>query len=529
MRSWPVNEASVLQQSYAFLHSGRLYWLTGHQLNLQVAVQSCSSSRSHRVPNPDNMADLAHLLLRTVVRAFYTTDHILVIDALIQHSTLPDHDLAFVLAMQSKALRKLCGRLKEDGLLSVQTRAERKTDGTQSFYGGTNNPRVTHKDWYYLNFHRAIDSIKYRMYRLNKHVESLGAPTTEKKDLACPRCKAQYTELEVMDRIDIGTGEFMCRRCGHALNPVEEDERANENETMKRLNSQLEKILRLMQQIDATTVPENDFQTALSKQRPVIRTEANPGQQRTEVVDLPNKNLQSTKGLEIKPEKIAVEVQDDETIKKENEASDAQARREKEARQNALPDWIVKSTVSGDITAAGAKEERLRREREANGTLVKAEDDGEEKKPAKDGGEEDVMAAYWEELAKAQAEEAAQNRASDEEEDDDEEDEFEDVDVGGSSTPVVNGAAANGVKASSSVSGSNTPVVESSNATDDEREVKRVKMEEPAVATAAAGVADASSSKMPNGIEKVNGGAAEATPTASDEDEDDEEVEFEDV
>lgn len=168
------------------------------------------------------MADLATLLLRTVARAFYATEHILVIDALIRHSTLPDTDLAYVLSMQPKSLRKLCGRLKEDGLLSVQTRAERKTDGTQSLYshGGSNIPRVSHKDWYYLNFHRAIDSIKYRMYRLNKHVESLGAPTMEKKDLACPRCKAQYTELEVMDRIDINTGEFQCRRCGHVSKSI---------------------------------------------------------------------------------------------------------------------------------------------------------------------------------------------------------------------------------------------------------------------------------------------------------------------
>lgn len=144
------------------------------------------------------MADLATLLLRTVARAFYTTEHVLVIDALIRHSTLPDTDLAYVLSMQPKSLRKLCGRLKEDGLLSVQTRAERKTDGSQAFFGsaaGAGKERVSYKDWYYLNFHRAIDSIKYRMYRLNKHVESLGAPTTEKKDLACPRCKAQYTEL----------------------------------------------------------------------------------------------------------------------------------------------------------------------------------------------------------------------------------------------------------------------------------------------------------------------------------------------
>ena len=478
------------------------------------------------------MADLATLLLRTVARAFYNAEHILVIDALIVHSTLHDSDLAILLGLgnQVKTLRKICGRLREDGLLSVQPRAVKRTDGTQSFFGGSQGQpgkeRVTYKDWYYLNFHRAIDSIKYRMYRLNKHVESLGAPTTGKKDLTCPRCKSQYTQLEVMDRLDFESGLSMCRRCGHALDPVEEDERVNENESMKRLNSQMEKIIRLMQQIDATTVPENDFQTALSKQKSIIRPDSHPGQQRTEIVDLPNRNMQSTKGLDIKPERIDVSVQDDETVKAESAAAEAQARREKEARQNALPDWIAKSTVSGDITAVGAKEDRLKREREANATIFK-EADGEEKKPVKNGGEEDVMAEYWEELAKAKAEEAARAKSEDEEEEDDDDDgnEFEDVDVSGSGiTTLPNGGSANETK--NSVSGMNTPNVESSNATDDERDTKRVRIEEPAVVTSI------SSSQQVNGVRSGEIGAvvaAEDTPAASDEDEDDDELEFENV
>ena len=469
------------------------------------------------------MADLATLLIRTTARAFYVTEHILVVDALILHSTLSDQDLAHVLGMQTKSLRKICGRLKEDGLLSVQARAERRTDGSQAYYGtstqGPGKERVSHRDWYYLNFHRAIDSIKYRMYKLNKHIESLGAPTTEKKDLNCPTCKSQYTELEAMDKIDMATGVFLCKRCGSELEPVEEDERANENESMKRLNSELEKILRLMQQIDQTTVPENDFQTALSKQKPVIRTDADPGQQRTEVVDLPNKNLQSTKGLAIKPEKIAVQVQDDADVKRETEASEAAARREKEARQNMLPDWIAKSTVSGDVTAVGAKEERLRQEREAIAAVVKDED-GEEKKPAKDGDDE-LMAQYWVELEKQKALDAAAEELEDAEDDEDD-DEFEDVDVSGigaNGTPMRNGNGMNGTRGSAS--SMNTPNPDSGNATDDERDPKRVKFGE---------VAGSSFSAQANGSTGRDGAAskaAEDTPAVSDEDEDD--LEFENV
>ncbi|KAI5362221.1 Putative transcription initiation factor IIE subunit alpha, Zinc finger, RING/FYVE/PHD-type [Septoria linicola] len=454
------------------------------------------------------MANLATELIRTVSRAFYGTEHILVVDALMMHSTLQDSDLAHVLGTQVKPLRKTCGRLREDGLISVQARGERRTDGSGGYYGGAPQPgkeRLTTRDWYYINYHRAIDSIKFRLHKLSKHIESQGASTTEKKDLKCltKGCERSYTELEAMDNIDMSTGSFLCMKCGAPLEPVDEEERANENESMKRMNQQFAKLVELMQKIDATSVPENDFEAALSKYKPIEKTDAHPGT-RTEIVDVPNRNLQSTKGLEIKPEKIAVELKDDEDVKRENAEADARAKKEREARQNALPEWISKSTISGDITAVGAKEERQRLEREAH-TGGLTQDEEEEKKAVK--GDDDVMAAYWKELELAQQKEAQLAKEEDDEDEEDEEDEFEDVEGVASTTAAI--GATNGT-AGTSTNGANTPAnLESSNATDDERPVKRAK------------VADAS-----NG--HGGGTPAQDTPAASDADDDDE-LEFENV
>ncbi|KAM3416531.1 Transcription initiation factor IIE subunit alpha [Cercospora zeina] len=460
------------------------------------------------------MADLATELIRTVSRAFYGTEHTLVIDALFRHSTLQDTDLAHVLGIQVKPLRKTCGRLREDGLIAVQSRAERRTDGSGSYYGGASQQgkeRLTNRDWYYINYHRAIDSIKFRLHRLSKHIESQGASTTEKKDLRCltKGCGRSYTELEAMDNLDPSTGTFLCAKCGAALDPVDEEERANENESMKRMNQQFAKLVELMQKIDATTVPENDFETALSKQLPIEKTDAHPGS-RTEIVDVPNRNLQSTKGLEIKPEKIAVELKDDEDVKRENAAAEARAKREREAKQNTLPEWISKSTISGDITAVGAKEEKQRLEREAHtGGLSK--DDEDDKKVIK--GDSNDMDAMWKELEALQRKEAELRKAEEDEEDDDDDDdegEFEDVEgiaaVIGAPPGIYNGVR--------SPNGANTPAnLESSNATDDEREPKRPKVS-----------ASSSGSALPNG----NKTPAQDTPAASDADDDDE-LEFENV
>lgn len=512
------------------------------------------------------MATLATDLLRTVVRAFYPPEHVLVIDALVIHSTLPRHDLGHLLGMQDKALGKVCGRLREDGLLAVQTRAERRADCNGGFStpssaivgkdGGAGTgmkERYTNREWYYLHFHRAIDSIKYRMYKLHKYVEALGAPTTETKDHACPRCHAQWTDLEVMDRFDPATGAFLCRRCGHALDAVEDDARASENESMKRLNGQLAGILQLMQQIDASSVPENDFQSALRNQKPIVRGEAHPGQ-KMEVLDLPKHNLQSSKGLEMQPEKISVTLQDEEDVRRANREAEEQERRAREARQNLLPEWIAKSTVSGDVTTVGAKEEQLRREREVAVTssleVTKGKEVEEERKPVvgsaggSGGGDEDVMAAYWAEMERANAQQAAEDEAEEEEEeeeyddDDDVEDEFEDVMVTGAKPPpspshvaAIRGTAtANGGATSVASTGANTPAaMESSNATDDEqqqdREVKRVKLD--------LSLAAPSSLQPPpaNGEALTNGVPGQDTPAASDADEDEDEdgLEFENV
>lgn len=80
--------------------------------------------------------DLAITLVKSVMRAFYPTREILVMDALILHETqvfgpnsleqtpngvtsLRDDDLAYLMAMNTKDLHKVCGRLREDRLLTV--------------------------------------------------------------------------------------------------------------------------------------------------------------------------------------------------------------------------------------------------------------------------------------------------------------------------------------------------------------------------------------------------------------------------
>jgi transcription initiation factor TFIIE subunit alpha len=63
--------------------------------------------------------DIAKSLVKCVARAFYDTRHILVLDALMIHNALRDDELARLLGLVTKDVHKLCGKLREDRMITV--------------------------------------------------------------------------------------------------------------------------------------------------------------------------------------------------------------------------------------------------------------------------------------------------------------------------------------------------------------------------------------------------------------------------
>ncbi|XP_044721936.1 TFIIE alpha subunit domain-containing protein [Hirsutella rhossiliensis] len=405
--------------------------------------------------------DLAVTLIKSVMRAFYPTRDILVVDALILHETLRDDDLAYLMAINTKDLHKICGKLREDRFLTVHTRQELRPG----------NPRPSNRTWYYINYRHTIDAIKWRVYTIDKEVQGSSVAVNEKKEYFCTFCKAEWTAMEVLD--NVGPNGFLCHRCHHTLT-FEADRNSGGHEQSTRLNDQFKFIGELLPKIDVVHIPECDFDRALAKARPVVR-DATHQRAATIPVDAGANRPMAVKGLtNTGPQSIAVNISTAEgpsEIEKEAE----RARKEKIARQNALPAWMSNSTVTGesfagvaDTSAATAKkevaEDASRGRPEDSSTIAQIDD-------------------IFEKLKADQAVQRAreENGGGDEEfgsEEEDDEDEFEDV--------PREGEPLNGLDASG------------------ERVAKRAKME-PGL-------------KMEGGIGEDGG-----------DDEEDEEVEFEDV
>ncbi|OAX80191.1 hypothetical protein ACJ72_05478 [Emergomyces africanus] len=369
--------------------------------------------------------DLASSLIRTVVRAFYETRHILVIDALFIHSVLHAEDLAHLLGMQQKDLRKLCARLREDRLIAVHSRPEIRDGQT----------RPVNREYYYIPLYPVVDAIKYRVSRLTSIIKAQYTPTAERKEYVCIRCGAEWTQLEVLSRI--GPEGFECHRCGATLERADEVEGGagadrTGHEKNSKLMAQLDTMLKLLKQIDSVDVPENDFDTAWEHKVDVVRNQyTNPtrpgmayaGSRQAAVRGISKTDASSLEvSLTSSAEKSAAE-----------QAAEA-ARKAALEKQNALPVWHTHSTVKTEPGNLPIKPE-------PNGTTIDVSalksEVKEERKPEIDALD-DKVAAYYAEMAREKEREANEDVSSAEDSSDEEEDEFEDVGVvpSGSATPV---------------------------------------------------------------------------------------------
>lgn len=249
-------------------------------------------------------------------------------------------------------------------------------------------------------------------------------PSEERKDYYCLRCKAEYTTLEVLD--SVGPMGFICHRCG--FNLEERDDRnagtSTGHEKQSKLATQLERLLKLLQQIDSEDIPNNDFEAAFAVAVPVQRNELVNPTRNTEPIKLGRGPPAAVKGLNTNPTmplEVSLTTSSEKTI--EEQAAEARAKAEV-AAQNSLPVWHTKSTVTGESTALGLKQEEQQNVEDAATTVQVQEGEKTENSALND-----QLTEYYNQMLQEKANEAQkakeENDSSDEEED--EEDEFEDV------------------------------------------------------------------------------------------------------
>jgi transcription initiation factor IIE alpha subunit len=158
------------------------------------------------------MADLtvyAESLISAVARAFYDDECIVLIDILISQKYLRDDDMAQRLNLPPKKLRSTIQFLQEEHLVRVEEVDDLAQGGSQT------------TKFYYLDYNRAVHSIRLRLYMLRKQLETAELRARSNSYYLCPgykdrRCNGRYTEEEAQQRVDVRTGLFICQECSTA-------------------------------------------------------------------------------------------------------------------------------------------------------------------------------------------------------------------------------------------------------------------------------------------------------------------------
>ncbi|CAD6590942.1 MAG: hypothetical protein ASARMPREDX12_004798 [Alectoria sarmentosa] len=352
--------------------------------------------------------DLAKTLIRSVVRAFYDTPFILVIDALMIAQRRSCTPIADAQQRAAKVMREVEGGPSAISKTSSHSRLEFR-EGQQ---------RPINKDYYYVDFHATIDAIKYRIFRLTQKVKETYKPSDEKKDFCCPRCKAQWTELEVLD--NVGPIGFECHRCGGLLEREPDAGDSAGHAKQSKLMSQLDGLLKMLQQVDSEDIPSNDFDTAFSLSVAVNRDENVNPQQQSAPLNAPKPLPIAVKGM---AQLVAAQLDVSVTTGSEGTTAEqiADAKRKATiAAQNILPVWHTTSTVTGEATVVGKKDG----EQQANGGAFLKEEEDERKISDED---EQLEAYYAEVKREQQREKEAKEREAEAASEDEDEGDFEDV------------------------------------------------------------------------------------------------------
>ena len=473
----------ILLKAQVFVPSAKLRHTASHIIERELTSTTIEFVIS--MSSADGFS-LAKTLIRTCARTFYNTRQILVIDALFTHSVLHADDLAILFSAQAKDIRRWVGALLTARLLGKGTRFEAKVGSM----------RGTQREYYYVPLHPAIDAIKYKITRLRKKATDLWQVDEERRAWRCPRCTAEWTDLEVLDKV--GPEGFECHRCGNTLDPNEDAEDGEEgtykSEKLKRLNAQLFVFDDLIRRIDQVKVPENRFDDAWEGKIEVPRTKGSGLAMSDHLYVGRNTGFVKGEGPgETDSSRLLVNISSGADQERDEEER-KEARRKELAKQNQLPEWHT--TIAGTRNDPEVKTEasgsRITNGRPAPAWHVDVKKD--ERSDSKTGvlSMEEEMQQYMEEMAREKEEKERLDALADAEDQDDEDDvDFEDVvtpapsaantpmesqlvDTGRLAPPPINGVKRDSDHdESEGPSEANTPVA---GIATPERETKRVKI-----------------------------------------------------
>ncbi|KAI0337217.1 hypothetical protein BDW22DRAFT_1364381 [Trametopsis cervina] len=280
------------------------------------------------------------LLVQHVLRAFYEPRFTVVVDQLVRHTVIKDDDLAGRMGLALKELGKVMAVLENDRLIRVYRQNELK-EGAQRSVG---------RQYYYIDYQHFCNVVKWRVAEMHRRIDTTLRNQLDNKGYICPQCGKSFSPLEVDKLVDHMAGTFNCDICHAELTDNENAESVRgSQDRMQRFNRQMRFIREGLRRSEDMVMPA--FDVALWIKTHIIDVE------RAKAAAASGGLKFAGAGGDGAPQADAIgvvlSVDKDEATQRAERDRAAAAKR----MQNVLPAWHLKSTISGDLTALGVREE----------------------------------------------------------------------------------------------------------------------------------------------------------------------------
>jgi transcription initiation factor IIE alpha subunit len=205
---------------------------------------------------------------RMAVRAFYSEENVVVVDAVLRRNNFCSHtDLARALHIKPKDLRKICARMVTARLLCSEKRQQRRIN-----YKDSKHPaRLVNTEFWYVPLCELVDAFQYRVHHIMRELDESIRRESEQDRYECEKCGRRYKLVDICANVNPETGGFFCDAMavgrGAACNGVirEEDNSSVLKETenfKKRFEEELRPVLGLAEVCARMQIPKHPLEGA---------------------------------------------------------------------------------------------------------------------------------------------------------------------------------------------------------------------------------------------------------------------------
>ncbi|KAJ3194835.1 hypothetical protein HK101_001784 [Irineochytrium annulatum] len=156
--------------------------------------------------------------------------------------------------MSPSDMRKLCAKLRDDGMLKIKS----KTEVIKEFRH-TKNVTQAH---YYIDYKHFVNVVRYKIRVIQQTIQKEVEKKNNEQSYICNTCDASYELLTAIATLDHDEeGLFLCETCKTPLDLKEMEDL--ENDRSKKFNTALKPFEDLLKTLETVTIP--DFEpTALA-------------------------------------------------------------------------------------------------------------------------------------------------------------------------------------------------------------------------------------------------------------------------